>query len=72
MCTCSSDIQGTCATTGEGLYEGLNWLHSVLTKNELKKAVIKPVKEMLPDDGDGKKEELSWWNSIKRYFVSST
>ena len=26
------NIQGTCATTGEGLYEGLDWLSSTLSK----------------------------------------
>jgi signal recognition particle receptor subunit beta len=29
-------IQFTCATKGEGLVEGLDWLHQVLTKKELK------------------------------------
>ncbi len=27
-------IQGCCATTGDGLYEGLDWLADVLTKKK--------------------------------------
>jgi ADP-ribosylation factor protein 1 len=26
-------IQACCATTGDGLYEGLDWLSNILTKN---------------------------------------
>ena len=40
-------MQGTCATTGEGLYDGLDWLQSTITQKEVKKAVVKPVKEVM-------------------------
>ena len=28
-------IQGTCATTGDGLYEGLEWLYQKLNQKEI-------------------------------------
>jgi len=30
-------IQSTCATTGDGLYEGLDWLSNTLNKKKYKK-----------------------------------
>ena len=41
----SSDIQGTCATSGDGLYEGLSWLKQELTQKQIKTAVKKPLVE---------------------------
>ncbi len=29
-----ADIEGTCAISGEGMYEGLDWLHSALTEQK--------------------------------------
>jgi ADP-ribosylation factor protein 1 len=31
-------VQGTCATSGDGLYEGLDWLSNVLTDKEVEAA----------------------------------
>ena len=42
-----ADIQGTSAMTGDGLQEGLRWLQQTLTGKEVKKAVVKPVKEVI-------------------------
>ena len=74
-----ADVQGTCATTGEGLYEGLSWLQSTLTQREVKKAVVKPVKEVvkseitpLSSDKPAKKPVTSsWWGMISSYFKIS-
>ena len=42
-----ADVQGSCATSGEGLYEGLEWLEAIITKKEVKKAVVNPIKEVV-------------------------
>ena len=47
-----ADIQGTCATNGEGLYEGMDWLASTLTNKKKQRDKSKP----------------SWWTSLTRYF----
>lgn len=31
-CFVSADIQSSCATSGDGLYEGLDWLSNVISK----------------------------------------
>ena len=77
-----ADVQGTCATTGEGLYEGLSWLQSTLTQREVKKAMVKPVKEVVksvttettPPSSDkpaNKPDTSSWWSMISSYFKTS-
>jgi len=35
-------IQSTCCTSGDGIYEGLDWLSSTLSKNEWTKVVSEP------------------------------
>ncbi|XP_064394324.1 ADP-ribosylation factor 2-like [Halichondria panicea] len=45
-------IEGTCATKGEGLYKGLDWLASTLTSKKKQRDKSKP----------------SWWTSLTRYF----
>jgi signal recognition particle receptor subunit beta len=42
-------IQGTCATSGDGLYEGLDWLSKALTDKEVEVAFGK---------------RTSWWSSL--------
>ena len=72
------DIQGTCATSGEGLYDALDWLQSTLTQKEIKKAITKPLDEMTKTDeshpATAEKTSYSlgsWLNSISKYFVHS-
>ena len=72
-----ADIEGTCATTGEGLYEALSWLQQTLTRKEVKKAVVKPVKEVVatvsPDQKPADKPNTgSWWSMLTNYFTKTT
>ena len=64
-----TDIQGTCATNGDGLYEGLDWLSSKITQKRLKKTIVKPVKETLAISKEGSTAKTSWWTSLSSYFV---
>lgn len=41
-----TDIEGTSATNGDGLYEGLSWLQNQLTTKQLKKSVSQPTSEV--------------------------
>ena len=41
-----TDIQGSCATNGDGLYEGLDWLKNTLTAKHVNKSVSKPTAEV--------------------------
>ena len=73
-CHSITDIQGTCATKGDGLYEGLDWVQSMLTSREVKKTVVKPVKEVInsvsPESKpSGKPATRSWWTMITSYFA---
>ena len=77
-----ADVQGTCATTGEGLYDGLNWLQATITQKEVKEAVVEPVKEVVdsvtPGGGEAtppaagkqasKPSTRSWWSMLTGYF----
>ena len=64
----SSDIQGTCATNGDGLYEGLTWLQTELTGKQIKKAVTKPIQET--SDSVVKSGFFSsWFSSLSSYFA---
>ena len=67
-----TDIQGTSATSGEGLYEGLSWLQSKLTGKQAKKAVTQPIVEV--KDSLSAKNGLvsSWFSSIASYFTKKT
>ena len=55
-----TDIQGTSAVKGEGLYEGLDWLKDTLTAKEVVKSVSKPTAEV-KDSLTGKKGFLTSW-----------
>ena len=61
------DVQGTCAGSGDGLYEGLSWIQETLTNQEVKKSVVKPVKEVLSIP-EGKPKSHTWWSTISNYF----
>merc|ERR1711948_31449 len=39
-------IQSTCATTGDGLYEGLDWLANTLNRKKYKKKMMEFIKEI--------------------------
>ena len=75
----NADIQGTCATSGKGLYDALDWLQSTLTQKEIKKIVTKPLDEMTksadkaqPPPTDKTSYSLgSWLTSLSKYFVHS-
>ena len=70
-----SDIQGTCATTGNGLYDALDWLQSTLTHKEIKKAITKPLDEMTdkvaPPPEKTSYSLGSWFTSLSKYFVQA-
>ena len=67
----AADIQGTCATSGDGLYNSLDWLQSALTQKEVKKAIVKPVQELTEMDTAKKSSQSlsSWLTSFTKYFV---
>lgn len=71
----ATDIQGTCATTGDGLYDSLDWIQSTLTEREVKRTVIKPVKEVVssvsPKPSE-KHDAQSWWTMITSYFAKTS
>ena len=62
------DVQGTCATSGEGLLEGLTWIQEALMSDNLTHASSD--KEVLISD---KEHKLShrWWRAVSRCFVRS-
>ena len=62
------DLQGTCAISGDGLYEGLDWVVTTLAHRALKKSIVKPVKEVLVVP-EGKRKSHSWWSAISNYFM---
>ena len=67
----STDIQGTCATSGDGLYEGLTWLQQELTGKQMKKTVAKPIQET--KDSMMKSGFISsWLSSLGSYFTFTT
>ena len=51
-------VMGSCAPQGQGLEEGLNWLHSEMVQQEMGKTLFKPVIETVED---GQKVALSSW-----------
>ena len=67
----AADIQGTCATSGDGLYNSLDWLQSALTQKEVKKVIVKPVQELTEMDTAKKSSQSlsSWLTSFTKYFV---
>ena len=64
-----TDIQGSCATNGDGLYEGLDWLKNTLTAKHVKKSISKPTFEV--KDFLMRKNGLitSWFPSLSNYFT---
>ncbi len=76
VCFVLADIQGSCATVGDGLYEGLDWLKSTITQQRLGKSVTKPVNETIVDPVKTTLSSLekdsyikSLWTSVSSYFV---
>ena len=61
-------IVGTVATTGDGLYEGLNWIHDALTKKDVKNEILTPLTETVDDAR--KLTQLSSQGSWSSYFKS--
>ena len=64
----SLDIQASCATTGDGLYEGLDWLSEMLKTNAAKEAVSKPIKETKDSLINSHYTFSSLYSSIANYF----
>ena len=64
-----TDIQPSCAPTGDGLYEGLDWLCDQLTGTAAKKSVMKPVQET--KDSLSKQGPLATlFSSLSTYWAS--
>ena len=60
-------VQGSCATTGEGLYDGLDWLHGQLTGKAMKESMSK----LLTETGDSLRKTglfSSIYNSLSSYW----
>ena len=51
-------VMGSSVPKGQGLDEGLNWLHSEMVQREMGKTLFKPVNETVED---GQKVALSSW-----------
>lgn len=66
----SLDIQATSAVVGDGLYEGLDWLHSTLTGKAVKDAVSKPISETKSTSKDGLLSSL--YSNITSYFTAKS
>ena len=60
-----ADIQAASAIQGDGLYEGLDWLTSVLTGKATAEAIKKPVAET------GKTFLSSIYSSFSELFIKS-
>ena len=66
LCT---DIQGSCATNGDGLYEGLDWLKNTLTAKHVKKSISKPTSEVKHFLMRKNGFIASWLSSLSNYFT---
>lgn len=66
------DIQASCATTGDGLYEGLSWLQTKLTGKQVKKSVTKPISEVKESITEKNGLISSWFSSIASYFTKGS
>lgn len=66
-----SDIQGCSATTGEGLFEGVDWIHETITGKAVKQALVKPVAETAESVAKTQGILTSFYNSFTSYFVST-
>lgn len=62
-------IQSCCATTNEGVQEGLAWIKSQITTKKTAQAVIKPLKDTVQD---AQKEAITvqLLGAFKSLFVS--
>eukprot|EP00731_Ephydatia_muelleri_P030284 Em0021g807a len=68
-------IQSTCATSGDGLYEGLDWLRDTLSNREIKKTLALPLTETAKSASDTASKPSvipSWLSSIGNYFHNTT
>ena len=63
-------ILGTVATTGQGLYDGLEWISLVLTKQEIGNDILLPLAETTEDAKNLAKivSESSWNYFFKSYY----
>ena len=66
------DLQPSCATTGDGLYEGLSWLHTKLTEKQVRKSVTKPISEVKESTTEKNGLISSWFSSVASYFTKSS
>lgn len=64
-------MQDCCATTGDGLTEGLDWLHSLLIGKAVKQAIAKPVIETGESVTKTQGALASLYNSISGYFIGN-
>ncbi|XP_065914926.1 uncharacterized protein [Dysidea avara] len=62
-------IQGTCATTKDGLYEGLEWIQAQITNKNLAKTVTAPIKESVAPLGN---KLYTTFSSLKNYLWSTS
>ena len=64
----NTDIQSTCATSGDGLHEGLDWLRDKLFKNGVKKTSPQPLTDKIRSSASDTQFKLgfmsSWLSSI--------
>eukprot|EP00731_Ephydatia_muelleri_P030254 Em0021g777a len=68
------DKTSTCATSGDGLHEGLDWLRDKLFKNGVKKTSSQPLTDKIRSSASDTQFKLgfmsSWLSSIGGYFRS--
>ena len=62
-------IQGTCATSKDGLYEGLEWIQAQIANKNLAKTVTAPVKESVAPLGN---KLYTTFSSLKNYLWSTS
>ena len=68
-------IQSSCATSGDGLYEGLEWVQDTLSEREVKKTLQQPLTETAKSaSGTTPKPSLlsTWVSSIGGYLQGKT
>ena len=65
------DIQGCCAANGDGVLDGFDWLHSVLTGIAMKQAIVKPVAETAESVAKTQGALASLYDSITNYFINT-
>lgn len=65
------DIQGCSAVTGDGLFEGMDWIHQTITGKAVREALVKPVAETAESVTKTKGMLASFYSSVSSYFVST-